>query len=708
VPKGAEYLELPIFYADEIKERNLKIEPRLSENAKIVLKARYLKKNAKDVIIETYKEMFHRVAKTIAYTELQYGSQKKIDEYVEKFYNLMASLDFLPNSPTLMNAGRDEGQLSACFVLPVGDSMPEIFESVKMAALIQKSGGGVGYSFSRLRPAGDRVKTTNGVSSGPISFMKVFNEATETVKQGGRRRGANMGVLRVDHPDILEFISSKLKDGRFANFNISVGITDAFMEALKNGAEYDLINPRGGVKEGSLKSQRVWDEIINNAWENAEPGILFLDRINRNNPTPDFGRIESTNPCGEACLLPYEACNLGSINLSHFIHNKAIDFARLGDTIKLAVRYLDNVIDANEYVPLVPKIKQTTKGNRKIGLGVMGFADMLISLGISYNDDLALKIADKVMSFISSEGRKASMELARERGCFPNWEKSIFFPDTPIRNATITSIAPTGSLSIIAGCSPGIEPLFGVCFERNVLDKEKLLEIHPLFEKIATEENFYSEDLMNKISGIGTIQGVMEIPAKFRKLFITSYDIPGERHVLMQAAFQRSVDMSVSKTINLPSNSTKEDVDRIYHLAYESGLKGMTVYRYGSRQGQVIVLGDSTRDEDREWRGKSDEVFIGDAPEESSLGEMDNTKSLSLSVENMDNIEEKISAGAEAFKNVKISVPGLSGGNGKNHGKITDIPAMFSNEISCPECGQGTIAVGACSVCQHCGYSKCG
>jgi len=674
-------MELPLLFS-EVDPINTNKEPQLTDNALTVLKARYLKKNLKNEVVEDPRGMFHRVAKTISIAELQYGDRDKMDKYAQKFYDMMVNLDFLPNSPTLMNAGRDEGQLSACFVLPVGDSMPEIFEAVKQAALIQKSGGGVGYSFSRLRPAGDRVKTTNGVSSGPISFMRVFNQATETVKQGGRRRGANMGVLRVDHPDIMDFIDAKLNEGEFYNFNISVAITDKFMEALRNKTEYDLYNPRSGKKVGSRDACTVWDKIVTNAWRSAEPGILFLDRINRDNPTPKLGTIESTNPCGEACLLPFEACNLGSINLSRFVKNRSIDYAHLAETVHLAVRFLDNVIDVNEYVPLIPEIKQKTRGNRKIGLGVMGFTDMLILLGISYRDEFALKIADRVMEFISKEGRKASEALARERGCFPNWQKSVFFPDKPIRNATITSIAPTGTLSIIAGCSPGIEPLFGVCFERNVLDNKKLLQVHPIFERMAKDEGFYSEELMKKLAKTGTIQGFDEIPAHIKKLFVTSYDIVGERHVMIQAAFQKHVDMSVSKTINLSADATKEDVGHIYMMAYKNDLKGITVYRYGSRQGQVIVLGDSSTVE-KDEKIQNDESVEADKELKSVELKMDEDKDVESHSE----------------------IPG----SGESNVKTFEIPMMTeSKEMLCPECGQGTILVGACSVCQHCGFSRCG
>lgn len=723
---GFNELELPLVFQESDLWDRL-IEPNITDNAKTVLEARYLKKNLNNEVTETFKEMFLRVASTVAAAEAEYGGSRAVNKYTEIFYNLMASLDFLPNSPTLMNASRGEGQLSACFVLPVGDSMPEIFEAVKQAALIQKSGGGVGYSFSRLRPIGDRVKTTNGVSSGPISFMKVFNEATETVKQGGRRRGANMGVLRIDHPDILEFIDAKKEEGRFFNFNISVAITDDFMKALENGSDYELVNPRSGVTVEKISAQMVWDKIVNNAWENAEPGILFIDRINRDNPTPKLGSIESTNPCGEACLLPYEACNLGSINLSRFTANRSIDYKRLGETVRLAVRFLDDVIDVNEYVPHIPKIRRTTLSNRKIGLGVMGFSDMLISLGISYKDPKALKIADQVMEFISREGKKASMELALERGPFPNWKDSILYPHCLIRNAVITSIAPTGTLSIIAGCSPGIEPLFGVCFERNVLGGKKLLEIHPLFEKIAKQEGFYSLDLMKNMSGKGTIQDMEDIPKSVRELFITSHDISGEGHVLMQAAFQKHVDMSVSKTINLPADSTREEVDKIYRLAYKNGLKGITVYRYGSRQGQVIVLGKSEPDEsegemeeclninseDIDFVSAEEIISIAEAPHRDSA---DNTSNPNPNMINktsviMDTLPEtnpSIMSFAERKSEACSSLKPGNGGKTDAAFDLSAVPSMFTREIPCPDCGQGTLVVGACSVCQHCGYSKCG
>jgi ribonucleoside-diphosphate reductase alpha chain len=676
-------LELPLIFEEETRVKTRK-KIQLTDNAKTVLRARYLRRDLKGEIVEEFHELFERVAQTVAYAEMRYSGYEKMKEYEEIFYNMMANLDFLPNSPTLMNAGTDEGQLSACFVLPVKDSMSEIFEAVKHAALIQKSGGGVGYSFSNLRPAGDRVRTTKGVSSGPISFMRVFNEATETVKQGGKRRGANMGVLRVDHPDILDFINAKKVEGEFFNFNISVGLTDVFMKALKDDTEYDLINPRSGKKAGSLKARDVWNNIVQNAWDKGDPGLLFLDRINKDNPTPSMGVIESTNPCGEACLLPYEACNLGSINLSRFVCNKSIDFPRLKQTIHNAVRFLDDVIDINEYVPLVPKIKEMTKGNRKIGLGIMGFADMLIDMGIPYNDEKAAKVADKVMEFINKEAREASKKLAQERGSFPNWKKSYYYPDTPIRNASITSIAPTGTLSIIAGCSPGIEPLFGVCFERNVLDGNKLLEINPRFEKIARKEGFYSDELMQRVAEAGTIQNFNEIPARVKKLFATAHDVTPEKHLRIQSAFQKHVDMSVSKTINLPFDASPEDIENIYMLSYDLGCKGITVYRSGSRTGQVIVLGKS--------EGKLEmyqEEIEAEEPDESELSYHEDDGQMDL------------------FDSIPLASPVSS--EGEEESDVINIPTFYhGGKEACPECGENTLPVGSCATCPHCGYSKCG
>lgn len=561
---------------------------KLPLNALTVLKRRYLGRDEEGEVTETPGQMFRRVARHVAAPEAAYGSDPAAAE--ERFYSVMASREFLPNSPTLMNAGTELGLLSACFVLPVPDSIPEIFDAVKYMAIIHQAGGGTGFSFSNLRPQGDIVGTTHGIASGPVSFMSAFDSATEVVKQGGRRRGANMGVLRVDHPDILEFIGAKRREGFLANFNISVAATDEFMEAVKAGGEYSLVNPRTGEIAGRLRAEPVLEAIAGAAWNTGDPGVIFLDRINAANPTPRLGEIETTNPCGEQPLLPYESCNLGSIDLSRLVNGGGLDWERLGNLVDTGVHFLDNVIDANRF--LLPQIEAITRGNRKIGLGVMGFAEALVRLGIRYDSDEGLAMGEKIMAFISERAIARSGALARERGSFPNFEGSLWQERgfEAMRNATLTTIAPTGTISVIAGTTSGIEPLFAISFVRDVLEGTHLLETNADFEKIARERGFFADDLMMRIARVGSVQEFQEIPADVRELFVTAFDIAPEWHVRMQAAFQKHTDNAVSKTINLPHDAGIDEVRLAFLLAWELGCKGITVFRYGSRGHQVLYL----------------------------------------------------------------------------------------------------------------------
>ncbi|MDP2729195.1 MAG: vitamin B12-dependent ribonucleotide reductase [Dehalococcoidales bacterium] len=564
----------------------------LTENALRVLERRYLKKDKQGKPTEAPEDMFHRVAQAIASAELIYDPSADVQAREEEFYRVMADLEFLPNSPTLMNAGRELGQLSACFVLPVEDSMESIFDAVKNTALIHKSGGGTGFSFSRLRPETDRVGSTGGVASGPVSFMRAFDTATDVIKQGGMRRGANMAILNVDHPDIEKFIKAKEHGDVLTNFNLSVAVTSEFMEAVKADTTYDLVNPHTGEIHSQARARDIFDQIVAMAWKTGDPGIIFLDRINEHNPTPHLGRIESTNPCGEQPLLPYESCNLGSINLSRMLQSKdgvvEVDYARLARTVKTAVRFLDNVVDVNKF-PL-PEIEAMTKKTRKIGLGVMGFADMLIQLGIPYDSEEALQVGEKVMAEIQRYATEASKELAQERGKFPAFEGSVY--DEPggfeVRNATRTTIAPTGTLSIIAGCSSGIEPLFALSYIHNILDGARMVEVNPFFEETARSGGFYSEELMQQLATGTQLHTLKEIPDRIKRIFVTAHEIAPEWHVRMQAAFQQSTNNAVSKTVNFPEEAAREDVARVYMMAYELELKGITIYRDKSREEQPL------------------------------------------------------------------------------------------------------------------------
>ncbi|MDD5017140.1 MAG: vitamin B12-dependent ribonucleotide reductase [Eubacteriales bacterium] len=724
----------------------------ITDNARVVLERRYLKKDDKG-ICERPEDMLRRVARTIASADERYGGDVKKTE--QAFYDMMSNLLFLPNSPTLMNAGRELGQLSACFVLPIEDSMEDIFDSLKNAAMIHKSGGGTGFSFSRIRPDGASVNSTGGVASGPISFMKVFNASTEAVKQGGTRRGANMGILRVDHPDIMDFITCKSDPGQLNNFNLSVGLTEAFMQAMLAGKDYDLIDPSTGEITDSLSAGDVYDTIIDMAWQNGEPGIVFLDRINKDNPVPSAGEIESTNPCGEQPLLPYESCNLGSINLNAFIRDGSIDYAALGKTVETAVHLLDNVIDINKY-PL-EIIEKTTKSMRKIGLGVMGFSDMLYQLGIPYNTEEGIKTARALMAFIQQKARQASRDLGAVRGSFPLFDQSVYKEQGALhmRNATVTTIAPTGTISIIAGVSSGIEPVFAISYVRNVMDDDKLIEVHPYFEKTAKEKGFYSQALMREIAEKGSLHGVENVPNDIQNVFVTAHDIAPEFHIRMQSAFQESTDNAVSKTVNFPSSAGKNDVRAAYDLAYRLGLKGVTIYRDGSRAGQVLSVGKTEKetddDEKRVPRDRPEvtqgitqkirigcgnlyvtvnyddngicEVFTnvgraGGCPAQSEATSRLVSTALRSGIDVQSVIEQlrgirchstikqkglKVLSCPDAIGRVLERVVALR----STDCDIDDAPAGIAGG-KCPDCASQLEHEGGCVVCRSCGYSKCG
>jgi len=732
----------------------------LSDNARRVLRRRYLKKDSQGKVTETPDRMFQRVARHIAKAEKKFGGdENRIEEVQKLFYRIMTDFKFLPNSPTLMNAGRRLGQLAACFVLPVEDSMEGIFGALRNAALIHKSGGGTGFAFSRLRPKNSMVGTTGGVASGPVSFMKIFNTATEQVKQGGTRRGANMAILKVDHPDIMEFIFSKRKNRELNNFNISVGVTDDFMKAAADGADYGLVDPSNQAPVGRLNAREVYDTLVKQAWKNGDPGIIFLDRINRDNPTPTLGDIESTNPCGEQPLLPLEACNLGSINLAKFVLENGdgpmVDYEGLKDVVDLSVRFLDNTIEMSKY-PL-PEITEMVQGNRKIGLGVMGFADMLFHLNIAYNSEAALETAESVMGFIQESAHEASQNLAKERGTFKFYDKSIFKAQgIKYRNATTTTIAPTGTLSIISGCSSGIEPLFALSFVRTVMDNDKLLEVNPYFEKIARERGFYSRGLMDEIAKKGSIHELSEIPEDVRKVFVTAHDVSPDWHIRMQAAFQKHTDNAVSKTVNLPHDATVKDVSKVYNLAYELGCKGVTIYRDGSKENQVLSFTQKEETADSpfmtavkerpetlngfttkiktgygylyvtvtEFEGRPFEVFatIGKSGRSTTAKTEAIGRLVSLALRSgvkVDKIVNQLKGIGGEFPifqdgGLVLSIPDaisrvlekryMTGENAQKNHK-TEYSLMGEK---CPECGQTVSFEEGCMMCHFCGFNKCG
>jgi len=725
----------------------------LSDNAITVLEKRYLARDAEGRTVETPRQMFERVASAVAEADRPFRGEEGVSGSSEIFLEIITNLEFLPNSPTLMNAGRELGQLSACFVLPVEDSMEGIFEAVKEMALIHKSGGGTGFSFSRLRPRNDMVMSTRGVASGPVSFMTVFDAATETVKQGGTRRGANMGVLRVEHPDILDFIHAKEEYHLLNNFNISVAMTGKFMEALSDGGPYELVNPSTGEVTGRLDAREVFGEIAATAWRTGEPGIIFLDRINQANTIPGLGEIESTNPCGEQPLLPFESCNLGSINLGLLVREEegepAVDMERLEFLVREGVHFLDNVIDVSRFPLRI--IEETTRANRKIGLGVMGFADMLIKLGVPYDSDEGLARAREVMSFVSRVAREASESLAAERGPFPNFERSTYARSgsPPVRNATTTTIAPTGTISLIASCSSGVEPLFAVAHERRVLDGERLLYVHPEFLEAAERHGFASDGLLARVAESGCLGDIEGIPGEVARVFVSAHEVSPEWHVRMQAAFQEFTDNAVSKTVNMPKEAMVEDIEGLYLLAYELGCKGVTIYRYGSRPVQVLYRGlDGAagglrpRERQKVTSGTTTKEKIGcgnlyitvNSDEEgicevfTALGRAGGCPSqseatsrlISLGLRSGIDISEIVGQlkGIRCLSSIKregvnvLSCPDAIGRAIQKYLQANgiDIIEMEDTEgdIRCPECGAGMELEGGCTVCRSCGFSRCG
>ncbi len=717
----------------------------ISNNAKVIIEKRYLKKDKKGRVVETPDDLFKRVARHVASAESQFDPDADLEKVTQKFLRILHQMWFVPNSPTLMNAGRRLGQLAACFVLPIEDSMESIFETLKNTAIIHKSGGGTGFSFSSIRPQNDVVLSTAGVSSGPISFMTVFDIATDTVKQGGTRRGANMGILRVDHHDIEHFITAKNDLGILNNFNISVALTRQFMDALRKGASYNLVNPRTGAAANKIPAKKIFNLIVQSAWQTGEPGIIFLDRINQDNPTPQLGKIEATNPCGEQPLMPYESCTLGSINLSKMVTAGKLNEIRLKKTIHDATHFLDNVVEVNKY-PL-PQVEKMSKGTRKIGLGVMGFADMLIQLAVPYDSNKAISLAERVMSLISRESKLASAALAEKRGNFPHYKGSIFDnPSTPLmRNATTTTIAPTGTISIIANTTSGIEPLFAVAHERHVLDGKTLFEVNPLFVQMAKKEKIYSRKLAREIVETGSVQSIRMVPSRIKRIFRTSHDISPKWHIRIQSAFQKHTDNAVSKTVNFPKEATIEQVDSVYRLAYESGCKGVTIYRYGSREKQVLRFGKemkamtaiAPRPRPERTQGITQRTTTGcgklyvtiNSDKEgmcevfAQMGKTGGCASsqieaagrlISLALRSGVNVE------AIAKQLIGIRCPSPAWQNGKMVLSCPDAIAQVLKTITgskfpeseamlgvCPDCSGVMIHQEGCLICHACGFSKC-
>jgi ribonucleoside-diphosphate reductase alpha chain len=720
----------------------------LSANAVVVLKRRYLKKDAKGEVAEDAPDMFRRVADTIADIDRLYDPAADVAATAKKFYKIMAGLEFMPNSPTLMNAGRELGQLSACFVLPVDDSIDSIFDAIKHTALIHKSGGGTGFSFSRIRPENDPVMSTKGVASGPISFMNIFDVATETIKQGGTRRGANMGLLRVDHPDIEKFITCKNDTKKLTNFNISVGLTNAFMEAVREDKPFPLLNPCTKKEVRQVRATELFDLIVRSAWATGEPGIIFLDAINRANPLSHLREIEATNPCGEQPLLPYESCNLGSLNLARVVEDGSINYRALQDLVHTAVHFLDNVIDANRF-PL-EMIAENTRNNRKVGLGVMGFADLLLQLGIPYNSEEAVEVAEEVMAFINKEARNASAGLADKRGNFPTYAGSRYDGNGGgrMRNATVTTIAPTGTISIIAGASSGIEPLFAISYVRRVLEGTELVEVHPYFEELARRRGFYSPELMRAVAQTGSIRDFKEIPKDIRRLFVTAHEVSPQWHIKIQAAFQKHTDNAVSKTVNFPPQATPEDVRQVYLMAFEQGLKGVTIYRDGSREDQVLSFGEKKKAKEEfhyivprprpeETNGVTrlittgcGKLYVTVNQDEDGFCEVfaQMGKTGGCASSQIESTGRLISLALRSGVHIEAIVKQINGircphsmwQNGRQVLSCPDAIAQVLSQVSetklptpsaamgaCPDCGGAVEHEGGCLVCRACGFSKC-